>query len=88
MNKKLNQIEWGDQKGELSCPMRAAEPNRKKKDAFSLLVKTQPSNEKPWTIALSPNFLCSSMKATPSLAMWGLAHAATWLQTPNCNSFC
>lgn len=39
MNRKLNQIEWGDQKGELSFPTRVAEPN-KKKDAFSFLVKT------------------------------------------------
>ena len=32
--KNLNEVELGDQKGELSCPATIAEPNRKKTEAF------------------------------------------------------
>ena len=38
-------IELGDQKGELSCPKKKAETDRKKKELFCFLLRTQPMKE-------------------------------------------
>ena len=47
MNEQKPQLELGDQKGELSCPLTIAEPNRKKEKL--LFPNKDSTNEKPWT---------------------------------------
>ena len=72
MNRNLNSIEMGDQKGKLSCPASIAEPNRKKKHSSSFLRRTQPV-KKSIGLYSPPNFFFPSIKCSPSLAMQGLA---------------
>ena len=45
--KNLNEVELGDQKGELSCPATIAEPNRKKTGHFP---NKDSVNKKPQTL--------------------------------------
>ena len=59
----LNLIELGAQKGELSCPEMIAEPNRKKKDSPSFLVRTQPMKSHGLFVHYCPpNLLFPSIK--------------------------
>ena len=77
--KKINKQkpqELGDQKGERSCPVMIAEPNRKKDLLF--VPDEDSANEKPWTLVYysPPKFLFPSVKAFSFPFLLG---TCTWL---------
>ena len=84
INRSLKYIELGDQKWELSYPVRIIEHNTKKKDSSSFLARTQPMKSHGFFVYYSHSnliFLPIKLFSSPCLP-----HSLLLLQTPNCNS--
>lgn len=69
--------------GELSCSVKIAEPDRKKKD--SLLIRTQSTKSHGLCLPL-PSQLPFPPKCSPYLPVQALGHGSLQLQTPHGNS--
>ena len=72
----LTKVQWGNQKGELSCPLRLTELNRKKKDLFSFLARTQPLKSHGFVVYCS---LASQLPLPPDESYFFPDHVGTCL---------
>ena len=94
INRNLNKIESGDQKGELSDPGMIVDHNRKMRDfllpgksSANESIITRPMKSHGLLVYYSPfppSFPPVKEFSSPSCGE--LAHGSPWLQTPNCHS--
>lgn len=77
ISRKENRV--GDQQGALSCPVTQPSPTVRRKTPLFPIKDSALKRHGLFLISFLP------IKASPTLAVWGLAGGSSQLQTLNCN---